>query len=42
MGTGSGALPIARDHEQVDRVAREALNGRGNHYVAGGEVAFIS
>ena len=33
----AGALHIAGDHEQVGRVAREPINRRGYHHVAGRE-----
>jgi len=35
--TGPGPLHVAGDHQKVGRVAREAVNGRGNHHVAGDE-----
>jgi hypothetical protein len=34
----SGALHLAGDHQQVGRVARKPVNGRGDDNIAGGEV----
>jgi hypothetical protein len=34
---GAGALDVAGDHQKIGRVAREAVNGRGDHDIAGGE-----
>jgi hypothetical protein len=33
----TGALHVARDNQKVGRAAREAVNGRGDYHVAGGE-----
>jgi hypothetical protein len=35
--TGPGALHVAGDNQKVGCVARQAVNGRGYHYVAGGK-----
>jgi hypothetical protein len=37
-GYGPGALHVAGDNEKVGRVAREPVNGRSDHRVAGGEL----
>jgi hypothetical protein len=36
--TGPGALHVAGDNQKVGCVARQAVNGRGYHHVAGGEL----
>jgi hypothetical protein len=35
----SGALHVAGDHQKIGRIAREAVNGRGDDNIAGGEAA---
>jgi hypothetical protein len=35
---GAGALHLAGDNEKVGRVAREAINRRGDHNIAGSEL----
>jgi len=41
LGNGAqarpGALDVAGDHQKIGRVARETVNGRGDHDIAGGE-----
>ena len=35
----AGALHVAGDHQKIGRLAREAVNGRGDDDIAGREVA---
>ena len=35
--TGPGALHVARDYQQIGRVARKPINGGGDNNIAGGE-----
>jgi hypothetical protein len=36
-----GALHVAGNNQKVDCVARQAVNGRGYHHVAGGELLYL-
>jgi len=38
--TGPGALHLAGDNQKVGRIAREPVNGRGDHHVAGGQLLY--